>query len=112
MTGTGRWLLRVLSVLGVVALVAPAARQGGQKPILNCTEWKDTAGRPISAHEHFVGRFDGVFYWYGTSYKGNPMGRCGPDGAALRNGLNVYRSKNLVDWEYAGECLKLPKAKP
>jgi hypothetical protein len=106
-----RLFLPVLSLLGILAAGGPAAAaQGGQKLILNCTEWKDTAGQPISAHEHFVGRFDGVFYWYGTSYKGNPMGRCGPDGAALRNGFNVYRSKNLVDWEYAGECLKFPKA--
>jgi len=73
------------------------------------SDWLDTAGRQVSAHEHFVGRFDGVFYWYGTSYQGNPMGRCGPDGAALRHGFNCYRSSNLVDWEYAGECLKLPE---
>jgi hypothetical protein len=106
MTTTRRLLLPVLLVLAVVAMAGPPA---GQKLILNCTDWQDTAGRPISAHEHFVGRFGGVFYWYGTSYKGNPMGRCGPDGAALQNGFNVYRSKNLVDWEYAGECLKFPK---
>ena len=74
--------MAVVSVLSVLVLRGPAAaaapgRQAGQKLILNCTEWKDTEGRQISAHEHFVGRFDGVFYWYGTSYIGNPMGRCG-----------------------------------
>src|SRR5687768_1029157 len=122
MSATRRLLLPIASVLVVLAMAEPVAAAAAapvpaavqpaaaRKPILNCTEWKDTAGQQISAHEHFVGRFDGVFYWYGTSYKGNPMGRCGPDGAALRNGFNVYRSKNLVDWEYAGECLKFPKA--
>jgi hypothetical protein len=73
------------------------------------SNWNDTAGQPISAHEHFVGRFFGVFYWYGTSYKGNPLGKCGLERAALQNTFNVCRSTNPVDWEYLGECLKFPK---
>jgi hypothetical protein len=102
-------LLAVVVIQGRAWGQEKQAGQGGQKLILNCTEWKDTQGRMISAHEHFVGRFDKVFYWYGTSYKGNPSGRCGEDGAALLNGFNVYRSTNLVDWEYLGECIKFPK---
>jgi hypothetical protein len=111
MISTARSLIVAVlsSALGAAAMAA-AAPAPGPKLILNCTDWKDTAGRPISAHEHFVGRYDGVFYWYGTSYKGNPLGLCGPEGAPLKNGFNVYRSKNLVEWESLGECLKLPES--
>jgi hypothetical protein len=98
-------LLPTLLALSIVAFADPASG----RLILNCTDWKDTEGRPISAHEYFIGRFDGMFYWYGTSYRGNPTGRCGIEGAALQNPFNVYRSKNLVDWQYLGPCLTFPK---
>jgi hypothetical protein len=99
-------LLRLLS-LGCLVMVVSTATG---KVIRNGTDWKDTKGQPISAHEHFVGRFFGAFYWYGTSYKGNPLGQCGLEGAPLQNGFNVYRSTNLADWEYRSECLKFPKS--
>jgi hypothetical protein len=101
-----RSLFQTLPLLGGLLVAAPAS---AGKAIVNGTDWKDTAGRPISAHEHFVGRFFGAFYWYGTSYKGNPLGRCGLEGAPLQNGFNVYRSTNLVDWQYLGVCLNFPK---
>jgi hypothetical protein len=106
MKATKLSFLPMACLLGCLLMALPAS---AGKPIRNETDWKDTAGQPISAHEHFVGRFFGAFYWYGTSYKGNPFGRCGLEGAALQNGFNVYRSTNLVDWEYLGECLKFPK---
>ena len=93
-------------LLAGLVLTMPAL---AQKPILNGTDWKDTAGQPISAHEGFIGRFDGAFYWYGTSYKGNETGKFGPEGAPLQNSFNVYCSTDLVDWEYLGEALKFPK---
>ncbi|MGA2749391.1 MAG: family 43 glycosylhydrolase [Verrucomicrobiota bacterium] len=99
-------LPQTLPVLGCLLMVASAS---AEKAIVNLTDWRDTSGRPISAHEHFVGRFLGAFYWYGTSYKGNPLGQCGPEGAPLQNGFNVYRSTNLVDWHYLGQCLAFPK---
>ena len=99
-------LLPTLPLLGYLLAVVPAS---AQKPIVNETDWSDMAGQPISAHEHFVGRFGGTFYWYGTSYKGNPLGQCGLEGAALQNGFNVYCSTNLVDWVYLGACLNFPK---
>ena len=94
-------------LLGSGEIVAWAS---AEKAIVNLTDWKDTSGQPISAHEHFVGRFSGAFYWYGTSYQGNPYGTCGLEGAPLQNGFNVYRSTNLVDWQYLGVCLKVPKS--
>jgi hypothetical protein len=102
---TGKLFL-LFQIVGCLLVVLPVP---AQKAIINATDWKDTQGQPISAHEHFVGRFSGVFYWYGTSYKGNPLGQCGTEGAALQNGFNVYRSMNLVEWDYLGECLKFPK---
>ena len=87
-----------------------AASASAEKSIVNGTDWVDTAGQPISAHEHYVGRFFGAFYWYGTTYKGNPLGRCGSEGASLQNGFNVYRSTNLVDWQSLGACLEFPKS--
>ena len=99
-------LLLVVQALGCGLMVIPVS---AQKAIVNATGWRDTQGRPISAHEHSIGRFFGAFYWYGTSYKGNPLGQCGAEGAALQNGFNVYRSTNLVDWDYLGECLEFPK---
>ncbi len=98
-------LLPALPLLGWLLAAAPAS---AQKLIVNNTDWKDTSGRPISAHEHFVGRFAGAFYWYGTSYKGNPLGQSGPEFARLQNSFNVYRSTNLVDWQYLGACLRFP----
>ena len=97
---------QTLPALGWLLMVASAS---AEKAIVNLTDWRDTRGQPISAHEHFVGRFFGAFYWYGTSYKGNPLGQCGPEGAPLQNGFNVYRSTNLVDWQYLGQCLTFPK---
>jgi hypothetical protein len=97
----------LLQFLCCLLMVVPASAQ--KKTITYGTDWKDTKGQPISAHEHFVGRFSGSFYWYGTSYKGNPLGNCGLEGARLQNGFNVYRSTNLVDWEYLGACLTFAK---
>ncbi len=41
---------------------------------VNGTDWKDTKGNPIAAHEGDIARFNGVFYWYGSSYANNPKG--------------------------------------
>lgn len=77
--------------------------------IKNDTDWKDTNNNPISCHDGGITRINDIFYWYGTSYKGNPQGLWGRRGAKLQNGFNVYSSKNLVDWKYEGVCLEFPK---
>ncbi len=79
------------------------------KMIENNTDWKDTSGNPISCHEGGMTRFGDTFYWYGTSYKGNPKGIFGRPGAKLKNGFNVYSLANLVDWKYEGVCLNFPE---
>ena len=43
--------------------------------IINGSDWFDTEGRKISAHEGELARFGDYFYWYGSSYKNNPQGK-------------------------------------
>ncbi len=78
--------------------------------IRNGTDWKDTDGNPVSCHEGGMSRFGDMFYWYGTSYIGNPKGICGQrlqeQGLLrLRHGLNVYSSRDLANWKYEGVAL-------
>jgi len=75
--------------------------------IENGVDWKDTAGNPISCHEGGMSRFGDTFYWYGTSYAGNPTGIYGKkqQTSGLQRGLNVYSSMDLVHWKYEGVCL-------
>ena len=77
--------------------------------ITNGTDWVDTEGRPIMAHEGDLARFDGVFYWYGSSYANNPKGKFGIAVGPVWNGVLVYRSTDLKNWEYRGVCLRRPE---
>jgi hypothetical protein len=61
------WLLS-MSVICLAQLVS-ADPQTNDTTIINGTDWKDTKGNPISAHEGEIARFNGVFYWYGSSYE-------------------------------------------
>ena len=77
--------------------------------IINGTDWFDTEGRKISAHEGELARFGDYFYWYGSSYKNNPQGKFRMTAGPVWNGVQVYRSKDLVNWEYRGVCLPRPE---
>jgi hypothetical protein len=79
------------------------------KLIRNDTTWLDTGGNPISCHDGGITRVGDTYYWYGTSYKGNPTGLWGRKGAPLQQGFNCYSSKDLVDWKYEGVCFEFPK---
>jgi hypothetical protein len=74
--------------------------------IRNGTDWLDTQGRPIVAHDGGITRVGDAYYWYGTSYEGNPTGKFGL--LAPFAGFNVYRSSDLVHWEYRGQALSRP----
>ncbi len=76
--------------------------------IINNSDWYDSDGNRISAHDGYLSNFGDMFYWYGSNYKGNPDGKWGPSTAGLQNGFNVYSSKNLTDWTYEGVCLNFP----
>lgn len=68
------------------------------EPMRNHAVWTDTAGNPISCHDGGITRVGDTFYWYGTSYKGNPAGVWGRKAGQLQQGFNCYSSKNLVNW--------------
>ena len=78
--------------------------------IINGTDWVDVDGRPIMAHEGEIARFNGAFYWYGSSYENNPQGRYTMDAGPVWNGVQVYRSTDLVNWTYKGVCLPRPES--
>ncbi len=73
--------------------------------VMNGTDWYDTEGRRIMAHDGGISRFNGVFYWYGTSYAGNPEGKYWMGAGPLWNGVQVYRSTDLANWTYRGVAL-------
>lgn len=77
--------------------------------IINGTDWKDTAGKLIAAHEGDIARFNGVFYWYGSSYANNPKGKFDIADGPVWNGVQVYSSIDLKNWTYKGVCLPRPK---
>jgi len=77
--------------------------------IENHTTRTDTEGNLIQAHDGGISRFNGKFYWYGTSYAGNPTGKYGMIAPRLWNGVLVYSSDNLVDWTYEGLAVERPK---
>ena len=56
------------------AVAISAGSSFTDKPIRNYATWTDTAGNPISCHDGGITRVGDTFYWYGTSYKGNPKG--------------------------------------
>ncbi|MFT7034052.1 MAG: beta-xylosidase [Cyclobacteriaceae bacterium] len=76
-----------------------------QESIINGTDWFDVEGRPIMAHEGDIAVFDGVYYWYGSSYENNPTGKYDIADGAVWNGVQVYRSTDLKNWSYLGVAL-------
>jgi beta-xylosidase len=77
--------------------------------IANNTDWLDTEGRLIQAHEGDIARFNGAFYWYGSSYAGNPQGKYDIADGPVWNGVQIYRSTDLRNWTYKGVALPRPE---
>jgi hypothetical protein len=102
----GRRLL-ILAVFAAMGMIP--ATMNAAEPIRNDVRWTDTDGNPISCHDGGITRAGDVFYWYGTSYKGNPAGLWGRKGSQLQQGFNCYSSKDLVHWKHEGVCLRFPK---
>ncbi len=76
----------------VLAATVSTGPSCAEKPIHNYSAWTDTAGNPISCHDGGITRMGDTFYWYGTSYKGNPKGLDGHKNAHLQQGFNCYSS--------------------
>ena len=108
-----KWLEIKASIMRLAeALVAaPLSGKDSSRPfIINGTDWFDTEGRPIRAHDGHINRVQDTFYWYGSSYAGNPSGKFGTAaGFGVWNGIQVYCSKDLVNWTYQGVALPRPK---
>ncbi len=77
--------------------------------IINGTDWQDTQGNIITAHDGGIARFNGVFYWYSSSYANNPRGKFDIADGPVWNGVQVYRSTDLKNWTYKGVALPRPK---
>ncbi len=102
----------LLAVALATTLMAPAFAPSLQRevPVIkNGTDWVDTEGRLISAHDGGMLRVGDTFYWYGTSYDGNPSGNFGIRAGEVWNGVQVYSSKDLVNWKFQGVGLSRPK---
>jgi hypothetical protein len=98
-----------LSTMAITLVFFSATLASGREPIRNYTVLFDMDGQRISCHDGSISRFGEKFYWYGTSYEGNPEGLWGSKATNLQNGFNVYSSENLVDWKYEGVCFNFPK---
>jgi beta-xylosidase len=100
----------VFCVIFLVGCVSNAnVRQSSSATIVNDTDWKDAAGKIIAAHEGDIARFSGLFYWYGSSYAGNPKGKFDVSDGPVWNGVQVYSSTDLKNWTYKGVCLPRPE---
>lgn len=104
-------LLSFVSIIYVLSLVSANAEESSDRDdfIINGTDWFDTEGRQISAHEGEIARFDGVFYWYGSSYANNPSGKFDISDGPVWNGVQVYSSTDLRNWTYKGVALPRPE---
>ena len=106
-------ILLVSGWLAAFARAAPPQKPGApdrnESFIENHTTWYDTDGKPIRAHDGHLARFGDRFYWYGTSYEGNPTGQYGMARPRLWNGVQVYSSDNLVTWKNEGVALARPE---
>jgi len=100
---------RLMMTWIALAIAMAASLHAADKLIRNYAAWTDTAGNPISCHDGGITRIGDTFYWYGTSYQGNPQGLWGRRAAHLPQRFNCYSSKNLVDWKYEGVCFQVPK---
>lgn len=107
-------ILTLLSLVLVNALKAELSKASNKSMlnsnrIVNGSDWYDTRGKLISAHEGEIARFGDTFYWYGSSYKNNPQGRFRMTAGPVWNGMQVYTSKDLKNWTYKGVCMPRPK---
>ena len=99
----------VIERLIITSLIILFSCKADKKAIIvNNTDWFDTEGKPISAHDGGISRFNDTFYWYGSDYRNTIKGEYGKTAAKLNPGINVYTSKDLVNWKYEKVALAYP----
>lgn len=74
-----------LFVLSFASANAEEAADSSRGFVINGTDWFDTEGRQVAAHEGNIARFDGVFYSYGSCYANNPKGKFDIEDGAVRD---------------------------
>ena len=88
-----RLLIFACIIAGTIELVA-------QKNVIRPTEiWPDKSGNHIQAHGGGIIKVGSIFYWYGEER------RQGLD--ASFHYVSCYSSKDLVNWKFQGDVLKL-----
>jgi len=104
-------LILIISIFISFQLLCNGKSKEGNKHILNNTNWNDTDNNPILAHDGGISQFNGVYYWYGCDYSGNPTGKYGLDAYVnkVNNGTNVYTSVDLKNWKFEGVALDKPE---
>ena len=83
--------------------------------LTNLTAWKDTKGNVIQAHGGSVLKEGDTFYWVGQGAPDNvPTGYTGAGGVFknqwLYTTINMYKSKDLVNWEFANAVTSIDDA--
>ena len=58
----------------------------------NGTLWRDTDGNELHAHGGHILSYGGFYYWYGEDRRDDIY-------------VSVYRSVDLVNWEFRAHCL-------
>ena len=81
----------------------------------NTTAWKDTAGEVIQAHGGSIAYSNGTYYWVGQGAPDNvPTGYTGAGGVFVNQWLfttiNMYTSKDLVNWTPANPVASIDSA--
>lgn len=91
----------VLALTGLLGAVpaSPAAAAGG-KALVNNSTWTDTSGRLIDAHGGGILKSGKSWYWFGESRNSDSSFKA----------VAVYRSNDLVRWEYRGSALSSSSA--
>jgi beta-galactosidase len=72
-------------------------------------EWLDTRGEIINAHDGGIIFIAGKYYWYGLALRALGQDKGEKNGAATETGINLYSSKNLMEWNYEGVILSTSK---
>ena len=80
--------------------------------LTNLTAWKDTDGNVIQAHGGSVLKDGDTFYWVGQGAPDNVPTDYEGSGGVFKNQwlyttINMYKSKDLVNWNFANEVLSI-----
>ena len=70
-------------------------------------DWHDTDGNIINASDGGIIYSEGQYHWYGMAFRNLPMDG-GPNGGQMTDtGVVMYKSSDLLNWEYEGVILEV-----